>query len=183
MKEDLEDVLIESIKLGAIFYLISIFLGFEVAVVIGLVHTWNSDKKVVKMKHYKYTLQHDVKLKLSCIPKYVTLSTKWFDLVNGELTVYKGYSWDGCSPKFVLFGKEFGTWDGKKDKHGEEPCKYPSLAHDVMYQFLSYFNFKGVTRKMIDDEFRARMKAAGFKLANVYYLGVRLFGGIFNKYF
>ena len=93
MKEDLEDVLIESIKLGAIFYLISIFLGFEVAVVIGLVHTWNSDKKVVKMKHYKYTLQHDVKLKLSCIPKYVTLSTKWFDLVNGELTVYKGYSW------------------------------------------------------------------------------------------
>lgn len=79
---------------------------------------------------------------------------------NGDVAIKAGYAWDGTtlSPDFP-------------------ETYYPSLVHDVLYQFLG----RGMTftRKEIDDIFLKMMQENNFKYAKIYYRAVRMFGGIF----
>ncbi len=114
-------------------------------------------KKVYKFKLIAdiniYDVKHDQK----------TLLGEWGILDSKCLRIKKGYAWDGCTPKFKLFGKVFGVWDGKGN------ClKYASCVHDILCQFPNPF-----TRKEIDTIFLNMMKDVDFSFAKLYYYSVR----------
>jgi len=87
---------------------------------------------------------------------------------SGLLTVLKGYTFDGAT----------GVGDGKIQENGLPQLYYPSLVHDVLYQF---FKQHPLTRKQVDDIFYQMMVESGFKNAKLYRFGLKLFGGIFLK--
>lgn len=102
---------------------------------------------------------------------------------SGRITVNKGYAWDGCTPKFSFF--DFfvvGTPDGiLSDRTGKPKAYHASLVHDALYQFLPDLPPEEpvYTRKMADDIFFNILEDARFAPRRLYWLAVRLFGGIF----
>lgn len=101
---------------------------------------------------------------------------------NGSITVHgdrdSGYSWDGCSPKFKLFGRIIGTPDGKS--LGDYPeTYYASMLHDVLYQNKSKLPF---SRLEVDLEFKKMLEEVGFRYTNLYYFFVRKFGGLYGSW-
>jgi hypothetical protein len=104
---------------------------------------------------------------------------------NGEITVvcshkHTGYAWDGCSPKANWLDITWGTPDGKLDWATEKPkTYYASLVHDVLYQYKQQH---GLRRYQCDDVFYNLLKQAQFKPAKIYYLAVRLLGGVFGDW-
>lgn len=105
---------------------------------------------------------------------------QWLEINrDGVLTIPAGYSWDGCTPKFKIFGRVIGVPDGPKDPEtGQPQTYYASLVHDALYQFIG---LHGISRADIDLIFLDMLTAAGFKQARLYYRAVQLFGGIFVK--
>lgn len=96
---------------------------------------------------------------------------------GGKITVTKDYAWNGCSPKFCFCDILFGTPEGVVDAGTEKPkTYYASLVHDAMYQFLP--DGLPVTRADADQCFLLLMQKTGFRPRFIYYLAVRLFGGI-----
>lgn len=115
-------------------------------------------KRLFRRKMYKYTLSsnhyfYNVNL------KGVYFTSKYFDCLDGHCTIYKGYSWDGCS-----FVKDYAE------------TYIASLEHDALYQ---YGKKLGINRKVCDLQFYRTMRKYDFKKRKHYYLGVRLFGWIF----
>jgi hypothetical protein len=101
---------------------------------------------------------------------------------DGQIVVkgthYKGYSWDGCSPKFKIKDWYFGTWEGVLNfDTGQSKTYYASLVHDVFYQFAKDVR-AFIRREEVDKEFLNILKRDGMRAAWLYYLGVRLFGWI-----
>lgn len=92
---------------------------------------------------------------------------------TGLITVYQGYSWDGCTPKFKFGSYSIGTYDGYIT-NGKPATYYASLVHDALYQFLDKLP---INRKNADDIFLDLMRTYRYKY--VYYIVVRLFGWIF----
>lgn len=138
---------------------------------------------------YKYTLEHDI-LEFH-LPHYSGHKYKIYSKSNnkllaeispeGVLHVYKGYSWDGCTPKWKVGDKVVGVWDGVEKYYPSynETCqqlKYPSMIHDILCQiYYSHHGHPFYTRKDIDIIFYNEMVGHGVSvyLAEVYYLGVR----------
>lgn len=108
---------------------------------------------------------------------------EWFKLGNdGSMIVkgtrYKGYAWDGCSPKWKIKDLYIGTWEAVLNwETGQSKTYYASLIHDVCYQFSKDLR-PFVKRKEVDSEFYAILKRDDFRFARLYYTGVRLFGWI-----
>lgn len=105
----------------------------------------------------------------------------WLTVNGKHCTIHKGYSWDGCSPKWRVLGKIVGVWDGSNIKHNfldaldyDQKLKYASLYHDVFCQFIDMFP-ETVSQKKIDDYFYVCCKAVKFKLSWVYYQAVRAY--------
>lgn len=101
---------------------------------------------------------------------------EWASIHDGELTIYAGYAWNGCSPKksywslFVL-----GTPDGTLDiETGKQRCYYASLVHDALYQY------EFIKRSHADQLFLELMEEAEFLPAKIYYWAVRLFARRFK---
>lgn len=94
-----------------------------------------------------------------------------------QLTVPAGYSWDGCSPKFAMFGRHWGTPDF-------EFTRRASLIHDALYQFAGRHV---LCRSECDYAFLHAMvhrqdsvpKFWQLAVAVVYYTAVRAFGWYF----
>lgn len=86
-------------------------------------------------------------------------------IVNGKLTILKGYEWDGCTPKFSFLGVLFGVPDFKK-------TYLASLVHDFL---IEYFIQNSLTRKQIDLVFEKILKENDFKLEWLYSNSVHLF--------
>lgn len=84
---------------------------------------------------------------------------------NGILVIFKGYEWDGCTPKFKLFGRIFGTPDFKG-------TYIPSLVHDFLIEFCSQHS---LNRKEIDCIFEQILRENKFKIGWMYYVGVHAF--------
>ena len=101
-------------------------------------------------------------------------------IIEIDGTQLTGYAWDGCSPKFQLGDLIFGTPDGVIGLNSKPKTYYASMAHDILYQFRDQLTGK-VTRKQADAIFLEQMKSQQFLLANLYYRGVRMFGGLFWK--
>lgn len=104
-------------------------------------------------------------------------SPSWWLMINdrGLLVINKGYSWDGCSPKFSLLGKIIGTPDGWPHPVTGLPKTYTaSLVHDVLCQFADDPKMP-FSRDEIDELFYSILKRNRFKFATVYYYGVRAY--------
>lgn len=127
-------------------------------------------------KVYKFTTSREYSFELPSLKDVMEFKAAWISIKNSIITIPKGYSWDGCSPKFKIFGKVFGTWDGK----GDPPETYwASMVHDAIYQYKEFYP---MSRKHADLIFLKMLQANNFKYAKVYYKAVRLFGWIYGKW-
>jgi hypothetical protein len=112
---------------------------------------------------YKYQLAEGFAISISIKPKS-DIKTEFIDLdTDGNLTVKKGYSWDGPS------GPVKDTNDNMR----------ASLVHDALYQLMRNKELNSRThRKAADQEFKDICKADGVSnfLASVYYKALRKFG-------
>jgi hypothetical protein len=94
---------------------------------------------------------------------------------DGTITVTRGYSWDGCTPKFYLLDLVVGTPDGVVDTRSGHPKTYhASLIHDALYQFLP--EGLPLSRAQADRCFLELLTETNFALRYVYYAAVRIFG-------
>lgn len=100
---------------------------------------------------------------------------------DGLITVNSGYSWDGCTPKIMIFGKVLGVPDGPISEKTGYPATYrASLFHDALCQFQSHKKMP-LSREEIDDIFHEIMIEDGFEYADLYVRTVRVLGGIYSK--
>lgn len=134
------------------------------------------------MSVYVYCIKEDYRYQSAI--KGREFENEWFKLSkDGEVLIkgthYKGYAWDGCSPKIKIKDWYFGTleavlnWDTGKSK-----TFYASLVHDVFYQFSKDVR-SFIKRKEVDREFRKILEMDKFSFAGLYYYAVCCFGWIF----
>ena len=94
---------------------------------------------------------------------------------EGEITVTRGYSWNGCSPKFCVFDLMLGTPEGVVHRESGRPKTYhASLVHDAMYQFVGTHPL--IKRRHADAFFKQLLRDCDFGPAWLYWAAVRLFG-------
>ena len=112
---------------------------------------------------YKYQIASDYKIQISILPAE-DIVTDFIELQSdGELTVKRGYAWDGPS------GPVIDTTENLR----------ASLVHDALYQLMRNEELNTRThRKTADQLFRDICKEdglSGFR-ANIYYKALRKFG-------
>ena len=93
-------------------------------------------------------------------------------IVDSELTIVKGYMWDGCTPKVSFLGLTLGVPDFKGTHKG-------SLVHDFL---IEYCRQHSIPRKKIDTLFEKILEEDGFVLKPVYSNAVHLFRPITLKF-
>ena len=99
---------------------------------------------------------------------------------EGRITVTRGYAWDGCTPKFCVFDILIGIPDGVVHaRTGRPKAYYASLIHDALYQYLP--DGLPLKRYHVDDFFLRLLKESDFGPRWIYWLAVRLFGGLFRR--
>jgi hypothetical protein len=112
---------------------------------------------------YKYQLAEGYQINISIRPK-VNIKTEFTNLdTAGNLTVKRGYAWDGPS------GPVIDTQDNMR----------ASLVHDALYQLMRNKQLNArAHRRVADREFREICKADGVssRTANIWYKGLRRFG-------
>lgn len=131
---------------------------------------------------YVYCIKHDYQCQTAI--KNRVFENEWLKMdKDGIVTVrgshYKGYAWDGCSPKFKIKDVYIGTLEAVLNfDTGQSKTYYASLIHDVFYQFSKDVR-PFIKRKEVDKEFYCILVRDGFRFAKLYYCAVRLFGWIF----
>lgn len=112
---------------------------------------------------YKYQLAEGYAISISIKPKE-NIKTEFIDLdTDGNLTVKKGYAWDGPSGPVK---------DTKENMRA-------SLIHDALYQLMRNNELKSRThRKAADQIFKDICKADGVSnlRASAYYKALRRYG-------
>ena len=99
---------------------------------------------------------------------------------DGRITVTRGYAWNGCSPKLCIFDVLVGTPEGVVHREMQVPKTYhASLVHDALYQFLP--DGLPLQRRHADRFFRRLLDEADFGPAWIYWLAVRVFGGLVRR--
>jgi hypothetical protein len=86
-------------------------------------------------------------------------------LSKGKLIILKGYEWDGCTPKFNIFGKVMGVPDFQETYE-------PSLVHDFL---IEYCNQHLISREVIDIIWTKMLKEKSFKMRWLYSGAVHAF--------
>jgi len=133
------------------------------------------------MTVYVYCIRQDFSYKSAITGREYT--NEWFSLAKGGTVIvkgshYRGYAWDGCSPKFKFKDLCFGTPEAVLNfATGQSKTYYASLIHDVFYQFAKHIRLY-VKRKEVDREFYRILRRDDFRFARVYYIFVRMFGWI-----
>jgi hypothetical protein len=122
-------------------------------------------------QRWRYTTLRTTRIKLdACLDETLSFRDRngieWMRLTpticgKVQLEIREGYSWDGATivPDFCQM--------------------LATLVHDALYQFRQTEHFP-FSRRECDDAFLDLMKLDGFKLAIVYWRGVRMFGGAFK---
>ena len=112
---------------------------------------------------HKYQMAEGYAISISIKPKS-TIKTEFIDLdTDGNLTVKKGYAWDGPSGPVKDTGENMRA----------------SLVHDALYQLMRNKELNSRTyRKAADQEFKDICKADGVSnlRASAYYKALRKFG-------
>ena len=133
------------------------------------------------MSVYIYCIREDYRYQSSIIGRefeneWLLLSPDGVIIIKG--TNYKGYAWDGCSPKLKIKDIYIGIAEAVVNfSTGQSKTYYASLIHDVFYQFAK--DVRGfIKRGEIDREFYFILQRDGFRFARLYYSFVRLFGWI-----
>jgi hypothetical protein len=110
------------------------------------------------MSNYNYINESDYNFEIKELGS-MTVELDYFKCDKGKCTILKGYAWNGCTiaPDF-------------------DSTLIPSMVHDSLYQYGKSLELK---RIVADKMFRDKLKEFNFKLTNVYYIGVRLFGWLF----
>lgn len=111
-----------------------------------------------------YKLPHDIVIE-NDILKDIDYEGQWITIRYNYLCVKEGFEWNGCT----------GARDTKR-------TWIASCVHDALYTDLNV----PLNRKQKDLIFYTELKRAKFKFLGVpaswmYYLGVRIFGGIFYR--
>lgn len=131
---------------------------------------------------YVYCIKEDFRYQSSIRGR--EFKNEWFKLSRDGTVIikgtnYKGYAWDGCSPKLKIKDIYLGILEGVLNfDTGKSKTYYASLIHDVFYQFSQEIKSR-VKRKEVDSEFYAILRRDGFVFAPLYYFAVRLFGWLF----
>lgn len=107
--------------------------------------------------------------------KGVWFSSKWGEIEDGHITIYRGYAWDGCSPAINIGGLWLGVPDGKLNSDGRPKAFYASLVHDFLCQFS---NKIAIDKQETVELFREMLIQGGFSIfrANLYAKAVDIFG-------
>ena len=96
---------------------------------------------------------------------------------TGRITITRGYTWNGCSPKFCVFDILLGTPEGVVHVNTHRPKTYfASLVHDALYQFLP--DAAPLKRRDADAFLLRLLKESDFAPRWVYWVATRLFGGL-----
>ncbi|MBL4587048.1 MAG: DUF1353 domain-containing protein [Flavobacteriales bacterium] len=123
-----------------------------------------TDKYITYKGGYKYQLHTDYHIETDITPvaDYDKPETYLKLDMNGQLTVLKGYAWDGPSGKVP---------DTKRNMRA-------SLVHDAFYQLLRNEILEPEQRDVTDLLFKQMCKEDGVWswIAHLYYLGLRKFG-------
>ena len=133
------------------------------------------------MRVYVYCIKSDYQYQSAI--KNRAFENDWFKLSeDGSVIIkgshYKGYAWDGCSPKLKIKDLYIGTPEAVLNfGTGQSKTYYASLVHDVFYQFSKKVR-SFIRRKEVDREFYNILKRDSMRFAKVYYIFVRLFGWI-----
>jgi hypothetical protein len=102
---------------------------------------------------------------------------------DGTARVPAGYSWDGCSPKFLVWDCALGIPDGVPNRLTRKPkAYYASLLHDAMYQFQDVGLAELLPREKCDLIFLELLTRDDFQPARFYYRVVRMLGGVFRRF-
>lgn len=128
---------------------------------------------------YKYVLEEDFTFQSPILNK--PFFSDWLVIEkDGKVFIPKGYSWDGCSPKFNFLDLLFGTPDGAINPETKKPMTYyASLIHDAIYQYKIDVD---ISRLETDLLFGMILKDDGFLWTNTYYRCVRMFGGFYGEW-
>lgn len=131
---------------------------------------------------YLYCIKYDYKHQTAIRGR--SFENEWFKIEpDGMITIkgthFKGYAWDGCSPKIKIKDLYFGTKEAVLNYDtGFSKTYYASLVHDVFYQFSKDLK-EFIKRIEVDKEFYSVLKRDGFCFAKLYYRAVRCFGWMF----
>jgi hypothetical protein len=136
------------------------------------------------MRNWKYRLDAEytqqLPIKLPAIVRFCDENQNCWATIgtDGVMSVIKGYSWDGCSPKWRIGDVLIGTPDGAPDDVTGLPKTYfGSLVHDVLCQF-EHCPDMPFTRLQIDRIFRDILQRDRFAQAQLYYAAVRVFAWV-----
>lgn len=105
------------------------------------------------------------------INKYTFFISKWFSIVDQKITIFKGFTWNGCT-----FAR-----DGVRNEFGIPFSWIASCVHDALYGVSVLM----LSRKIKDLIFLDELRKVNFKFLKLpsgfsstsYYAFVRLFGG------
>lgn len=128
------------------------------------------------MKAYKFKLDEDYTYKHGLF-EGVEFISEWASIAGGQITIRKGYAWDGCSPKRTFTGLfAFGTPDGVL-RHGKPWTYHASLVHDVLCQYRGQYNGQhGLSQLQVVWIFGDMLKEVNWPLTKLYVWAVSRLG-------
>jgi hypothetical protein len=93
-------------------------------------------------------------------------------ILDGWLSIFEGYAWNGCSPKRYIGWHPFGKWIGTPDF---PETRLASLGHDVLFQFSALLKYEMTT---VNSQFWHWMDDNGLDedLRDVYHGAVAKWG-------
>lgn len=138
----------------------------------------NNTVKWLYRNEKNYSWQSDLKVNKDYAFRDKTGKIRLTIETDGKLTVLRGYTWNGCSPKFCFLDLLLGTPDGAVyAPTGKPKTYYASMVHDALYQFLDAE--APITRAQADACFLQLMEESDFVLRGPYWFAVRIFGRLF----
>lgn len=117
--------------------------------------------KYTKITSYKYELYEDLTVNLPELVKY-SFYHGYFNMVEGRLTICKGYAWDGVSGPTIDTKNTFVA----------------GVVHDALYQAIREKFLPPIEKKSADKIFRRllRENRMSWFRSQYFYLGVKWFG-------
>lgn len=119
---------------------------------------------MIHKKPWLYQLERDYSYKHPLL-RGIEFENAWITIRNCTMTIKKKYAWDGCTPKWSLFGV---CWVGVPDgilRLGKPWTYYASLIHDVLCQYRDKIT---ISKRAVTQIFNDVMERDQFPLRPIY---------------